>query len=229
MITFNKLIYDTMELLKSNHIIDDTDLMERQVMFHWANQRALWLRNEYNKPGRNIDPDIESDLGCVELILVDAAECCNVKTDCFVLRTKLKLPSFIELHDKVAVTRVGLPNKITLPFTFTNYNKVMYSLSNTFSKGQAYGFLLNGYMYILSQRSDVKLLDWINIRGVVEDPMDLKPFKCEDGSSCFNLDDRYPIKGWMIPYVTSEIVKILSIGLQNPPDKGNDANDKPTR
>jgi hypothetical protein len=229
MITFAKLTYDILELLKGNHVTDDTDLMERQVMYHIANQRALWIRNEYNKPGRSIDPDIISDLGCLELELVDAADCCNIETDCYALRTKKQLPSFIELHDSIAITRVGLPHKLTLPFTFTNYHKVIYSLSNKYSKSQVYGFLLNGYIYLLSEKVNIKMLDYINVQGVLEDPMDLADFKCENGNPCFDINGRYPIKSWMVPYITSEVVKLLGIGIKTPQDVANDANDKPTQ
>jgi hypothetical protein len=226
MITFAKLTYDILEILKGNHISDDTDLLERQVMYHIANQRALWIRNEYNKPGRSIDPDIISDLGCLELELADAADCCNIDLDCYVLRTKKELPSFIELHDSIGITRVGLPNKVTIPFTFTNYHKVLYSLSNKYSKNQVYAFMLNSRIYLLSEKLNIKMLDYINVQGVVENPEDLKDFKCENGDACFTMNSRYPIKSWMIPYITEQVVKTLSVGTRSPKDTANDANDK---
>jgi len=228
MITFSKLVYDTLEILKGNHIVDDVDLMERQIMFHWNTQRALWLRNEYNKPGRSIDPEIEQDLGCLELVTVDAAECCSVEVCCDALRTKIKIPSLLEFHDKPGITRVGLPNKLTIPFTFTNYNKAMYSISNKYASQQVYAFLLNGYMYLITKRQDIQMLDYINVRGVFEDPLELTKFQCGD-KACFSLEDSYPIKSWMIPYIRAEVVNILSTGLQIPKDKANDASDKPTQ
>jgi hypothetical protein len=229
MITFNKLIYDTLELLRGNHIIDDVQLAERQIMFHWTNQRALWIRNEYNKPGRSIDPEIEQDLNCLQLIEVDAAECCSVEVDCIVLRTEKKIPSLIELHDKTALTRVGLPNKFTIPFTISNINKVLYSLSNKYSKNQVYAFLLNGYIYILTNNLAHRMIDYINVRGVFEDPLDLAEFQCNDGSSCFSLDDRYPIKSWMIPYIREQVINSLGIPLKTGKDTANDANEKATQ
>lgn len=228
MVTFSKLIYDTLEILKGNHIIDDVDLMERQIIFHWNTQRALWLRNEYNKPGRSIDPEIEQDLNCMKLITVDAAECCDVNVCCNVLRTEEKIPSLLEFHNSPGITRVGLPNKISVPFTFTNYNKAMYSVSNKYSKNQVYAFLLNSYMYIITERTDIQMLDYINIRGVFEDPMDLEAFVCE-GEPCFTLDKGYPIKSWMIPYIRAEVVKTLGPSTQVPIDTSNDANDKPSQ
>lgn len=226
MITFAKLIYDTMELLRAHRVVDDTDLAERQIMFHWANQRALWIRNEYNKPGRSIDPEIEQDLNCLELIEVDAAECCQVEVDCIVLRTKERIPSLIELHDKVAITRVGPPNKFKLAFTFTNYNKAIYSMHNKYAKNQVYAFLLNGYIYILTNNLEAKLLDYINVRGIFEDPMDLRNFACENGDSCFDIDKAYPIKSWMIPYIREQVLNQLGVAMRVGKDASNDATEK---
>lgn len=226
MITFSKLIFDTLELLRANKIVDDTNLAERQIMFHWASQRALWIRNEYNKPGRSIDPEVEQDLNCLELIEVDAAECCEVELGCIVMRTKHKIPSLLELHDKVGITRVGPPNKFKLPFSFTSINKAIYSLSNKYSKNQVYAVLLNGYIYLLSNNHTLLLLDYINVRGVFEDPMDLQAFKCENGNNCFSLDDRYPIKSWMIPYIREQVLNQLGVALKIGKDDSNDAQEK---
>lgn len=227
MITFSQLIFDTLELLKGYKIPDDVDITEPLVMFHLNTQRALWIRNEYNKPGRSIDPEVEQDLGCLELEEVDSADCCNIETECYALRTKKKIPSLIELHDKTGITRVGLPDKLSLPFTYTSYNKVIYSLHNKYAKNQVYAFLLNGYMYIITNNLQYKLIDYINVRGIFENPMDLAEFKCGE-NSCFSLEDNYPIKSWMIPYIRAEVVKALSGGLAIPKDSSNDANDKIT-
>jgi hypothetical protein len=73
------------------------------------------------------------------------------------------------------------------------------------------------------------MIDYINVRGVFEDPLDLAKFQCNDGSSCFSLDDRYPIKSWMIPYIREQVINSLGIPLKTGKDTANDANEKATQ
>ena len=42
-------------------------------------QRALFLRNEYNK-SRTIDPNIQQEIPCLEMELVDPQTCCILQT-----------------------------------------------------------------------------------------------------------------------------------------------------
>lgn len=229
MATFNELIYDTMELIRGNKISDDTDLSESHIMYHWNNQRALWLRNEFNKPGRMIDPFLEQDLGCLTLTTADAADCCEITHGCTILRTARKVPKTIELHSGPAITRVGLINKLTVPFSFTNYQKAIYTMNGKYTgKKGVFVFLLNGYMYLVTKDPTIQLLDYINIRGVFENPMDLASFTC-NGSSCFSYDDPYPINNWMIPYIKEEVLKQFGISLQIPKDSTNDAKEDITK
>lgn len=230
MATFNELIYDTMELLRGNQISDDTEISEDQVIYHWNNQRALWLRNEFNKPGRTIDPFLEQDLKCLELELADSADCCEVTTDCKILRTKLEIPKTIELHSSPAITRVGPVNKIKIPFSFTNYQKAIYDIEGKYTgKKGVFAFLLNNRIYLLSKDPLVNMLDYINVRGVFADPTKLKDFKCNDGTDCFSLDDEYPINNWMIPYIKERVLQQFGMALQIPKDSANDSQEDLTK
>jgi len=224
MATANELIFDTMELIRGNQIGDDVEVSEDQVLYQWNNQRALWLRNEFNKPGRTIDPFLEQDLGCLKLTEADAADCCEIQTGCTVLRTELKIPKTIELHSGPAITRVGPVHKLTVPFTFDNYQKVIYTANGKYTgKKGVFTFLLNDYMYLVSKDPKAQLLDYINVRGVFANPTDLSAFACEDGSACFSYDDEYPINNWMIPYIKEQVLQQFGMSLQIPKDDANDA------
>lgn len=222
--TFNEVTYDIMEILRNSNLSDDTDLSERQILYHLDTQRALWIRNEYNKPGRTIDPFIEQDLGCLKLIEVDPAECCEVTTGCTVLRTEKKIPMTIELHAGPAITRVGPVNKINKPFSFTEYQKAIFTYNGKYGKNIVTAFLLNGYIYVLINDINMQTIEYINVRGVFENPRDLDAFKCSD-DACFSYDDEYPIHGWMIPYIKEQILKQFGIAMSIPKDEVNDANE----
>lgn len=226
MATYNKVIYDILELLKSNKISDDVDISPLQIDFHLSNQRALWLRNEYNKPGRTIDPQIVQDLKCLELEEVNAADCCGVTVPCIALRTKKQLPQFVELHSGPAITRVGPPNKLRTSFNFGSQEKSIYSMSNKYTYKTVETFILNNYLYILTRDPDYQTMDYVNIQGVLSDPLELRDFKCDSsGDTCFSLEDTYPIANWMLPYVKEQVLNQFGLALQLPKDHSNDAKD----
>lgn len=224
MATYNEIIYDIMELMRGNKLTDDTDLSERNIAYHLHNQRALWIRNEYNKSGRTIDIQLTQDLGCLELEEVDAADCCSITADCTALRTKKTIPKLIELHNGPAITRVGPVSKVSLPFSYLPYNRAIYAVHEKYSKKQLTAFLLNDYMYTIIQDPGLQTLKYINVRGVFANPEDLADYKCDNtGANCFTYDDEYPINNWMIPYLKEKILMQLGISAQIPKDNLNDA------
>ena len=230
MATFNELVYDIMELVRGQQLSDDTDLSRRNIAYHIANQRALWLRNEYNKPGRKIDPHLEQDLGCLTLEEVDAADCCNITTGCTALRTVKTIPALLELHSGPAITRVGPVNKLSTPFSFDDYHKAVYSVHNKYSSKESISFLLNDYIYLIIQDPALQTLDYINVRGVFSNPEDLKDFSCDvTENGCFSYDDEYPINNWMIPYIKEQVLNQLGASLQTPKDDANDAKEDLTK
>lgn len=223
MAKYSEIAYDILEILKGNHISDDVDISIPHIMYHINNQRALWIRNEYNKPGRTIDPQIVQDLGCLELEESDTADCCEITTDCIILRTKEILPNFIEFHDKSGITRVGPISKTNIPFNFVSYEKAVYSSFAKYGKG-VFAFLLNSRIYILVTDSKYDYLDYINVRGVLSNPEDAQRFKCDD-EACFTYDSEYPINTWMIPYIKEQVLKQFGVSMQVPTDSANDAKD----
>lgn len=226
MITLNKLTYDILELVRGNTLTDDLDIDERQVEYQIAVQRALWIRNELNKPGRSIDHNIVQDLGCVELIEADPAECCDFNLgDCIVLRTKDKIPNTIELHMSTGITRVGPIDKTHISYSFVPYERAIYSGNSKYSKNQTYAYLLNNYIYIKSPSTQNLMLDFINIRGVFEDPTEAENFVDCDNKPCFSKDDKYPLNAWMVPYIKEQVINQLAAATQMPSDSSNDADE----
>jgi len=230
--TENDIIYDVMELARGNQIVDDTDLDGRQIMFICNNQRALWLRNEYNKPGRQIDHNVEQDLGCVKLIEVDAAECCNVSisTDCIILRTEKQIPNTIEFHHGTAITRVGPIKKVDVPFSFIPYNRAQFSGDDKYAKNIIQAFLLNNYIYLITPSTASAFLEYINVRGVFETPSDAAAFTDCDGTNCYDkATSKYPINGWTYAYLKEQILRELGLALKTPKDTAGDSQEQLTK
>lgn len=225
MATLNEITYDILETVRNNHISDDIDIDKSQIVYHINNQRALWIRNEYNKPGRKIDPSLIQDFGCLKLIEVDSAECCEITSECVILRTEKQLPNFIDLHDGPAITRVGPVSKVNIPFNFLSREQAILSSYNKFFKGVS-AFWQNNYIYLIITNNNWLLLDYINVRGLVEDPTKLSSFKCADSEDmCFSYDKEYPISSWMLPYIKEPIMLQILNTLKIPHDKVNDGDE----
>lgn len=222
--TENQIIYDIMELLRGNQVSDDTELDGRHIMFHVNNQRALWLRNEYNKPGRQIDHNVEQDLGCIDLVAVDAAECCApVSIGCTVLRTEQKIPNTIELHQGTGITRVGPIRKLDVPFSFIPYSRTQTE-ENKYGVRSVKAYLLNNYIYLITPTVESKMLDKINVRGVFEDPAAAAAFTNCDGTSCYDkATSKYPVNSWMYAYFKEQVLREFGIAIQSPKDSAGDS------
>ena len=225
MASYNQIGFDILEILKNNQISDDADISMEHILYHIDNQRALWLSNELNKSGRSIDSHLIQDLGCLEIVEVDAAECCSVAIDCIALRTKKKIPPFIELHDRVAITYVGNVNKLSTSFSLVSQAKVPLMMHNKFTSNDIYAVVLNDYIYIVTKNPMLQGIEWINVRGVIANPRDILDFRCDvEGTPCFSYEDEYPINNRMIPYIKDKVLQQFGMSLQMPKD--NDGNSK---
>jgi len=222
--TENKAIYSILDKLKP-HLTDDTDITPRHISFDLANQRALFIRNELNK-GRNIDPDIIQDLGCVEMEVADTAECCDITTGCYVMRTKLEIPPTIETHKTTGITRIGSVDKTKKEFSRTTFEASKWVGNGKYNTNEIFAYKANNRIYVISKSDRPKFLTHINIRGIFENPNDVSAFtNCSTGASCFSGDSKYPLKSWMYSYIEGTILNLYMKRYNLPADILNDGAD----
>lgn len=229
MATTNEIVYDILEDVASHKLSDDLDIDNRQVIYKLNTQRALWTRNEYNKPGRILDPYLIQSLGCVELEVADASDCPELPVGCSILKTKCEIPKTIELHNRSAITKVGPIDKLDYFFSFVPYQQAIFSGNGKFNGNSIFAFIHNKRMYFKVNSAQQKLLRRVNIMGIFEDPTKISEFCNTNGTPCFSMDDEYPISNWMIPFVKEQIIKELIMSMQIPEDNSNDANSNEDR
>ena len=165
----------------------------------------------------------------MELEKVSISEC-GLNYDCeTIMRTKLPIPTPLELHLKSAITEVK-PSIITgKPFNFVTKEKAIWSQYSTFPES-IYAFLdTDMKIYLISKSETVKLIDCITVTGIFEDPLELQNYKnccgCEDSKFCFDENETdYPLQAHHIDSIKSEIVQSLIGTLQIQEDQINDAN-----
>jgi hypothetical protein len=189
-------------------------------------QRALWLRNEYNK-NRSIDPYVIQDLKCVELEEVSPIDCCiTVPTGCKVLRTKVKIPNTIELYYTKGIVTVGPADIMQPRFVFVDYSRVPYVGNGRTTQRAIYAFLYDSYLYITSKNPSTILMKYLTIRGIFEDPTSLGDFMdCTTNQTCWKPSDPYPINQWMWAYIKPYILQQLMQKGGLPYDSSNNAQD----
>lgn len=222
--SLNSIAYSILNQIRP-HLSSDSDVDIREVKREIRKQRALLLRNEYNKNNRVIDDDVIQNLGCVELELADAADCCDIQSGCTVVRSVLDIPDTIELHQRTAITRVGPANKLDKSYLFIEYDRVPWFGNSRFNKNEIAAFLYNDKMYLISKDDNVKFIKYINIRGVFEDVEAVAQFTTCSGDACYTDDDKYYLTDWMETYLKTLVKGILLQKLGLPVDNSSDNKD----
>lgn len=223
--TFNQYAYDIWEAMRAT-LVDDDSVDLRQVKFWLNTQRALFLRNEYNKDNRNIDPHVLQSF-CMELEHADSSECCNIGSGCTVVRTVNELPVPIELYQGDMLTYVGPIGKFRSTYLRTNRNMAPFVNNGRFNRNIVHWLLHNHRIYLIfhQQNMEVKLLKYISVSGVFEDPEQLRELlDCPGGTHCYTDETEYPIGAWMYPYLKSAVLQLhVQPEMVTSTDKANDA------
>lgn len=197
MISLNTMIYQIYEALQITS--DDTSLDKRLIKDLIAQHRANWIRKEHNK-NRSIDDNIIQDLGCIEIELTDrvSANCCDISSDCKILRSVEKIPNAIELNHEKMITRISAVDFMSIPIMFMDYDHAIYFGNGRYNTKSLGAFIKNNYLYIIyKQGVHNMLIERLNVQGVFEDPTEAATFNNCDGNACFTWDGRYPINAWM--------------------------------
>jgi len=224
MITYNTIIYDIKETLASHKIVDDFNVDDRRIMYLFNIQRSLWLKREYNTPGRSINVQLLQSI-CLDLELKSANACpCDTIEGCdeFLVST-VELPQLIDLNDKPALVKIGSPDLKNYFFSFVPYAQSVYSGSGRFNNRSIFAFILNNKIYIPIKAKEHKLIEKINVVGIFEDPSELKNFfDCNTQQQCFDKDKPYPVPLNIVPFIKEMVLKELLLNL--PKDNVNDSN-----
>ena len=223
----NELVYDVIEAVRAYS--DDSELDERYIIYLYNIKRAKYLRQDLNNYLKTVDNSIQQTL-CLGMELVDATEC-SVEYDCSkILKSKQPLPKPIDLHSKVAITKVKPATKLGLPFNFISKDKAPYIEHAPFSRA-IYSFIdVDNHIYVYSKAEDYTFLECLTVTGVFEDPLSLSEYStccnCESSTdnTCYNIDEsEYPLQPHYIDLIRDEIIRDLLRTSQVPEDKINDS------
>ena len=224
----SKLIYDVREALKEYS--DDTEMSDSYIIYLYDIKRSKYLRQDINNSQRSIDISVLQSL-CLELEEVNVNEC-GIELGCeTIIRTKKSIPTPLQLHTKTALTRVAPADRISKPFNLISREKAIYASGSPFPNA-VYAFLHNDdHIYLTSKGSALKLLEYINVTGVFENPLDLIDYQtcysCDEPTPCFDIETTdYPIQPHYVDAIKNEIVNELARLNVIKEDKTNDSIDE---
>lgn len=223
--TLNELTYELRLMIRQLNLYDD-DKLDDRLLKHWIhNQRALWIRQEMNKP-RSVDEQIIQTLGCIALEVADRSACPVYLTGYSVLQTSVDIPKLIELNHGDGIIEIGPVDKLAIPFSYINLQKARFAGSGKWNQNMIFAFRYHNRILVFSKgvKSFAQYLRYLRVRGVFEDPEDVGQFTHVDGTPCYSDTDDYPVNRWMWNYIRGEIVKANFPSLvQASTDKENDS------
>lgn len=191
-------------------------------------QRALYLRQEYNK-NRSLDPYVIQTLKCINMELVNRTDCCfSVPDGCKILKSVKEIPNTLELYYTKGISSVG-PADITLArYILVDYSRIAYVGNGRSNRNAIYAFLYDNHLYLISRGPNVNLIKNVTVRGVFEDPTSLGEFLDCSGNACYSIHDPYPMNLWMWAYVKPAVLQQLMQKGTNSLDDANNAEDGKT-
>lgn len=223
--TQNKLLSDIRGMATSGSTPIDFKI-EDSLLLHWADQcRSKLIAQDLIKRKDLSNIWIQS-ITCLDLIEVDKSECCEVTTDCIILRTELQLPPTIESNGENTIIRVTKNNgelisKINIfASKYVDYSKYSSKKTKYYEK--------NRYLYILISKDNEEVIDQINVDGIFESPADLAAYTNCSGTTCYTINSDYPCSMEMGSNIVDIVYKTKVIPfLQTPQDTSNNSNNVP--
>lgn len=222
MITLNQLIFDCLGTISaSDRISDDSSISEEHIKFLILNNRVNLIKMDLQK-GRSISDNITQILPCVNVIKADNSECCEISTNCNLLRTESKIPRPLELGQKDIFTRISGVDRTGIGFSIISYARASVAGTSKWTRNTPKAFFQNGYIYLMNPPN----INKISVNSVFQDPTEAAAFSTCSGTLCYSDDSEFPISSWMIPALKELVLKDLKIQVSVPSDTTGDESQK---
>lgn len=216
--TLSEITSDIRNIASSGKENYSMRIEDEQIIF-WINEaRSKFIAEAISKRENITDVWVQA-IHCLEMIQVDKSECCFITTNCYILRSKVKLPPTIEYYNDNGIIKIVTADGNII--TKSNNFEVIYNSFNKYTGKKPNWFIQNGYLYITNEQ----LLDYVSVYGIYEDPMDLNSFVNCSSEACFTIDDNYPCSLKMANDITNYVVRSKILPFYSTiPDKSNDSN-----
>ena len=198
--TLHEIAYNLLNLVRGGRSNHDEHISLDQLKFNIKHYRAMFIRRDYARNGF-VSRHIEQDLGCIKLKIEDASKCCNLPVECIVYKTEQPIPKTVRFNFQEAITHVGdVTGFGTIPMI--NSNTLKFLSYDKYTKKKMKAYMIEDFLYIYNAEG----LEYINIRGVFEDPEDVSKFGDCAGKGCYDDTAEFPIPLDMLNQINSGIL-----------------------
>jgi len=215
------MAYDILETLRSELKDDEaTDL--RQIEEYVKDYRADFAKQHFEKDAFAIDPAFIQQITQLAVQKVDASSVTNVSLGKYLMRTTLTIPNTITRHGYVGtILSVSPANIMGHSFEVVDHAKAIASGFGRFNNRQIYAFPYNGYIYLVSNSDDFKMLRYVNITGVFDNPEEAYVMN-QSATYDYTGDEDYYTPQYLKRYIIASILKDKYGILLNPPSDKRD-------
>lgn len=213
-------------LLENGIASDDTQLSNRFLYSILKTLRAKRIRQKLDSI-LYLSPFYYNTIDCLPLELGKFADCPCFTNDCFILRSKYKIPKVMSTRNKLAIKAITtIQGKSLYETTPTKDEYKQYT--NTKKEGLFY-FIHNGYLYITGSTT----LKVVTFTAIFENPLDLAGINACDSdgnnlpNACFEPKTQdFPIDEDLFDDVEDMVLeKLVKVMARMPNDSENNARD----
>ncbi len=219
--TKNEIIYTVLEKLRVYS--DDSDFSEELISSLIDTKRAMLLKQQYAKNAWHMPMEIKQHL-CVDLELVEKVEgyCSAGK----ILMTDLPLPKSIKIKGKEGPLLVRGLDMMEIPINIIPIERIPFLFNNKYTQHLIYcAVASSGKLVLVSKDDKHRFLNHIKVTDVYEDPEKARQLDCSEDFSLDDWEYEYPVESSMVETIVDLIVKDMTVSIQIPSDKTNDAAD----
>ncbi len=160
-LTVRKIISDIRNIATSGSNPIDFRIEDSQILF-WVNETRSMLISQAVKKREDINDSWLQQITCLPLISVDKSQCCEITTDCNILRTEVALPDTVDTSSDNFIVRVETDNGTIISKTTPFESK--YNSYGKYGSNKPKWYLKNNYLYIINE----EVINSINVTAVFE-------------------------------------------------------------
>jgi hypothetical protein len=214
-----EVIYDVKEKLQ---ITTDDDVFTNEYIGHLIDvKRMVLIKQTFSTVTKAIPIACMSEI-CLNLEIVDAIT--GSPLFGHILRTVEIIPTVMNISGREDLLTVRSIDNLTTGFNTVAIERFPFLGHNKYLNNQIYTAInTDGRIYFYSKRNQFMMMSKVIARGVFESPSAANSMSCQ--STCDDLNNEYPIEGYMIDDIVALIRKDLVVTLQTPNDEKNDSTD----
>ncbi len=223
MVTRNDIVYDIFETLRAR-IGDDDEIDERQLETFVKDYRAEFLRQRFNRDPFTIDFSLVQPIHNLEVEKVDSSTIPEIgNTGKSLIKTKKTIPNTVRRHGyQGTLIHAGSPDIKGKSFTITDRRAAIEGGNGKFNRDEIFAFPYNNYLYMTSNGDAFKLIYYVNILGIFEDPEEAYIIN-QDSDYEYTGDENYYTTRDLKTFIVNSILKDkFNILVNQPLDRKDD-------